>query len=78
MTEIHPMAKKELTPIEVATHSQATSPPNVNTIFTVEPEENRNVADASKGKSKVLTVTSLHNVRANKQGSNYKTDVEGF
>ena len=58
MTEIHPMAKKELTPIEVATHSQATSPPNVNTIFTVELKENRNVANASKGKSKLFTLAA--------------------
>ena len=71
MTEIHPMANKELTPIEFVTPSRTTSPPNVNPIFTIKLKKNQNVADGSKGKSTVLNVASQNVVRMNGQGPNY-------
>ena len=73
MTEIHPLTKKKITPIEVATHSRAKSPPNVNTIFTVDPKENQIDADMSKGKPVVLNVVPLHVSRTNEKTPNHKT-----
>ena len=75
MTEVHPMASKELTPIEVATQGFNTSQQNVNTIFTVELKENQNLPGTSTNNPKEFNEISPHVSRVNMPNPNNKSDV---